>query len=173
MTETMNGGHMSVSTHGLPEFDFIKFASSYGSSQELFHALAQIADDKFNISDASNFAEDLTSTHIERGFGIGDGVAIVNMETESISESFMGFIKLEKPLMMRAPDETPCHNIGVLISSTSSGKSHLQTMARLSRLLKDKTISQKLAEATTENELKDILEKHSAECSEFARPEAA
>ncbi len=164
---------MSVSTHGLPEFDFIKFAPSYGSSQELFLALAQIVNDKFTISDASKFAENLVSTHIERGFGIGDGVAIINMKSEYVSDAIMGFIKLEKPLMLRAPDETPCHNIGVLISPVSSGKSHLQTMARLSRLFKDKTIAQKLAKASSEEVLNDILEGHAVESSQFDRSEAA
>lgn len=164
---------MSVSTHGLPEFDFIKFAPSYGSSQELFLALAQIVNDKFTISDASKFAENLASTHIERGFGIGDGVAIINMKSEYVSDAIMGLIKLEKPLMLRAPDETPCHNIGVLISPISSGKSHLQTMARLSRLLKDKTIAQRLADADTDEALKDILEGRSTDSDQFDRPEAA
>ena len=54
------------------------------------------------------------------------------------------FARLEKPIDFQSIDEQPVDLIFLLLAPESAGADHLKALARVSRLLRDKTVCEKL-----------------------------
>ena len=54
------------------------------------------------------------------------------------------FARLEKPIHFESIDEQPVDLIFLLLAPESAGADHLKALARVSRLLRDKSVCEKL-----------------------------
>jgi nitrogen PTS system EIIA component len=76
--------------------------------------------------------------------GIGRGIAIPHGKLVELSRLYGLFARLERPIAFEAIDDQPIDLVFVLLAPAASGAEHLRALARVSRLLRDAAICQKL-----------------------------
>ena len=76
--------------------------------------------------------------------GVGKGIAIPHGKMAELDRLYGMFARLEHPIDFDAVDDQPVDLIFLLLAPESAGADHLKALARVSRLLRDKTICEKL-----------------------------
>jgi PTS system nitrogen regulatory IIA component len=76
--------------------------------------------------------------------GIGSGTAIPHGRMPDLPQLYAIFARLEKPVDFEAIDNQPVDLIFLLLTPDAAGADHLKALARLSRLLRDKAMCEKL-----------------------------
>jgi len=76
--------------------------------------------------------------------GVGSGIAIPHGKLADLPRLHGLFARLEKPINFDSIDEQPVDLIFLLLAPESAGADHLKALARVSRLLRDKAICEKL-----------------------------
>lgn len=108
------------------------------------------------IQDLARKAADITGLHERAIFdvlmererlgttGVGNGIAIPHGKLPSLDKLYGLFARLEKPIDFQSIDEQPVDLIFLLLAPESAGADHLKALARVSRLLRDKKVCEKL-----------------------------
>ncbi|BAE52742.1 PTS IIA-like nitrogen regulatory protein PtsN [Paramagnetospirillum magneticum] len=76
--------------------------------------------------------------------GVGNGIAIPHGKLPAMEKLYGVFARLEKPIAFESIDEQPVDLIFLLLAPESAGADHLKALARVSRLLRDKSVCEKL-----------------------------
>lgn len=76
--------------------------------------------------------------------GVGNGIAIPHGKLPNLDRLYGVFARLERPIDFQSIDEHPVDLIFLLLAPESAGADHLKALARVSRLLRDKTVCEKL-----------------------------
>jgi nitrogen PTS system EIIA component len=76
--------------------------------------------------------------------GIGSGTAIPHGRLADLPRICGLFARLEKPVDFEAIDNQPVDLIFLLLTPAGAGADHLKALARVSRLLRDKAVCEKL-----------------------------
>ncbi len=76
--------------------------------------------------------------------GVGNGIAIPHGKLPTLDRLYGLFARLEKPIDFDAIDEQPVDLICLLLAPETAGADHLKALARVSRLLRDPAICEKL-----------------------------
>lgn len=81
--------------------------------------------------------------------GVGNGIAIPHGKLPGLDKLHGLFARLETPIDFDAIDEQPVDLICLLLAPESAGADHLKALARVSRLLRDRSICEKLRGSDT------------------------
>lgn len=76
--------------------------------------------------------------------GIGRGIAIPHGKLDDLTRLYGLFARLERPIPFEAVDDQPVDLVFVLLAPERAASEHLRALARVSRLLRDDKICQKL-----------------------------
>ncbi len=76
--------------------------------------------------------------------GVGGGIAIPHGRLPGLTQMFGLFARLERPVDFEAIDERPVDLIFLLLAPSAAGADHLKALARVSRLLRDRAVCEKL-----------------------------
>ena len=76
--------------------------------------------------------------------GVGRGVAIPHGKLASLNGIFGLFAKLQRPVDFDAIDDQPVDLVFLLLAPEASGAEHLKALAKVSRLLRDERLCEKL-----------------------------
>ena len=76
--------------------------------------------------------------------GVGNGIAIPHGKLPDLERLYGLFARLETPIDFDAIDEQPVDLICVLLAPETAGADHLKALARVSRLLRDRAVCEKL-----------------------------
>ena len=98
--------------------------------------------------------------------GVGSGIAIPHGKLQSLEKLHGLFARLDQPVDFQAIDERPVDLIFLLLAPESAGADHLKALARVSRVLRDGKVCEKLRGTDTPDALFAIL-------TEKMEPEAA
>ena len=81
--------------------------------------------------------------------GVGHGIGIPHGKLAELDRLHGLFARLERPIDFDAIDEQPVDLICVLLAPEAAGADHLKALARVSRLLRDENICEKLRGSDT------------------------
>ena len=123
--------------------DAIKTALPGGNKRSLFKQLADLVAQRLGLDSgavlaALNEREQLGST------GFGQGVAIPHAKIEGLPRIYGLFARLGEAVDYKAIDGRPVDLVFLLLSPPDAGAEHLKALAMVSRLLRDRTICEKL-----------------------------
>ena len=76
--------------------------------------------------------------------GVGGGIAIPHGKLATLDRIYGMFARLDSPVDFEAIDEQPVDLIFLLLAPESAGADHLKSLARVSRLLRDRKTCDKL-----------------------------
>jgi nitrogen PTS system EIIA component len=108
-------------------------------------------------SDSSIDKDDLVEVLMQRErlgtTGIGDGVAIPHGKLGGLTHPIVCFAKSDKDLDFESMDGKPTHLFFLLIAPENSSGVHLQTLARIARILKNVSLRRRLMECSSRSDL--------------------
>jgi PTS system nitrogen regulatory IIA component len=76
--------------------------------------------------------------------GVGHGIGIPHGKLSALDRLYGLFARLEMPIDFDAIDDQPVDLICVLLAPETAGADHLKALARVSRLLRDRAVCEKL-----------------------------
>jgi PTS system nitrogen regulatory IIA component len=76
--------------------------------------------------------------------GVGNGIAIPHGKLPGLPRLYGMFARLDTPVDFDAIDDQPVDLIFLLLAPETAGADHLKALARVSRLLRDKGLCEKL-----------------------------
>jgi PTS system nitrogen regulatory IIA component len=76
--------------------------------------------------------------------GIGRGVAVPHGKLAELTRVYGLFARLDRPIAFDSIDNQPVDLVFVLLAPLDAGADHLKALAMVSRLLRDRTICEKL-----------------------------
>lgn len=89
--------------------------------------------------------------------GIGNGVAVPHCRLPELTQLHGLFARIERPAPFEAIDDQPVDLVFLLLAPTEAGAEHLKALARVSRLLRDKAMCEKLRGANSADALYALL----------------
>jgi PTS system nitrogen regulatory IIA component len=89
--------------------------------------------------------------------GIGEGVAIPHGKFPGLSEPIISFGRSLKGLDFDSMDGQPVHLFFLLIAPETSASIHLKALARIAKLLRNGVFRKMLMEASTREEIYEII----------------
>ncbi len=127
----------------LLEIDGVVPKLSVASKKQALHELSRRASgiiglDERRIFDTLLERERLGTT------GVGNGIAIPHGKFAELSQLRGLFARLERPVEFDSVDDQPVDLMFLLLAPESAGADHLKALARVSRLLRDRTNCDKL-----------------------------
>jgi PTS system nitrogen regulatory IIA component len=132
--------------------DDLKAGSKKQALQELAAIAAPLTDlHERVIFDVLLERERLGST------GVGAGVAIPHGKLPDLKKLSSVFARLREPIEFEAIDERPVDLIFLLLAPESAGADHLKALARISRLLRDDGVCERLRGADNAEALYAVL----------------
>ncbi|MBI4968286.1 MAG: PTS IIA-like nitrogen regulatory protein PtsN [Rhodospirillales bacterium] len=89
--------------------------------------------------------------------GVGNGIAIPHGKLPQLDRLYGLFARLDRPIAFDSIDEQPVDLIFLLLAPESAGADHLKALARVSRLLRDRAVCEKLRGTDSPEALYAIL----------------
>jgi PTS system nitrogen regulatory IIA component len=141
----------------------LKAASKKQALQELArHAAALAGLPERRIYEILAEREKLGST------GMGQGVAIPHGRVAGIEKMTGLFARLDHPVDFGSTDDQPVDLVFLLLAPEGAGADHLKALARVSRLLRNQPLCEKLRAASQRAALYALLTEPSAASSQAA-----
>jgi len=94
--------------------------------------------------------------------GVGNGIAIPHGKLNDLDRLHAVFARLETPVDFDAIDDQPVDLVCVLLAPEGAGADHLKALARISRLLRDRTVCEKLRGSESADAIYAILTESAA-----------
>lgn len=89
--------------------------------------------------------------------GVGNGVAIPHGKIEGLDEILLCFGRSRAGINFDAIDKRPAHLFVLLLSPAGKASEYLQTLARVSKILKESGNRQRLFESTSRDEIVQLF----------------
>lgn len=127
--------------------------SKAGALEELVNRLAQHQDvqNPDQLLEVIRAREEICST------AIGEGVAIPHGRFPGVGRVFATFARSQEGIDFDAQDGQLTHLFFLLVAPADSPSEHLNAMARVSRLLKDPLLRERLMQVTTPEEIMAVI----------------
>ncbi len=89
--------------------------------------------------------------------GVGQGIAIPHGKLTNLGRVYGIFARLERAIDFDAIDEQPVDLMFLLLAPEQAGADHLKALARVSRLLRDNSVCEKLRGSTSADAIYALL----------------
>ncbi len=129
---------------------------SVTTKRQALSAAADLAARKLGL-DAGTVLDALIERESHGSTGVGQGVAVPHARLDDLDRMRGLFLKLEQPIAFDAVDDRPVDLIFVLLAPREPGVNHLQALAKVSRLLRQKDLREQLRHARTADALYALL----------------
>lgn len=126
------------------------------NKKALFQHLASAAGDQFGL-DGELISQRVAEREALGSTGFGGGIAIPHGRIEGLDHVKGVFARLAEPVDFKAVDALPVDLVFMLVSPLDAGAEHLKALARVSRLLRDRTFAEKLRGAGSRDALFALL----------------
>ena len=113
------------------------------SKKQVLDQLSKLAEKKLKI-DSTTLLESLTKREKLGSTAVGNGIAIPHANVTSIEKPYVFVSTLAHGLDFNSPDDQPVDIIFLLVAPENNGSEHLQALAFISRLLRNKDLTTKL-----------------------------
>jgi PTS system nitrogen regulatory IIA component len=114
------------------------------NKRELLNEFAALLNDQNKIQDSNEFLEVILAREALGSTGIGEGIAIPHGKLRNLNRLVLSFGISRKGVDFDAMDGKPVHIFFVLIAPEDSPGDHLKALARISRILKNRSFRERL-----------------------------
>ena len=132
-----------------------------GSKKQALQDLAKRAAETTGLSERAIF-EVLLERERLGTTGVGNGIAIPHGKLPGLRRLYGLFARLETPIDFDSVDEQPVDLIFLLLAPEAAGADHLKALARVSRLLRDRAVCEKLRGADQADAMYALLTESAA-----------
>jgi nitrogen PTS system EIIA component len=126
------------------------------SKKRVLLDLAAMAADLYGLAETDVFSAVQDREHLGPT-GMGKGIAIPHARLDGLTRVVACFARLAKPVDYESVDGQPVDLVFLLLAPANSGAEHLKALARVSRVLRDPVICDKLRSTEEPQALYAIL----------------
>jgi PTS system nitrogen regulatory IIA component len=119
--------------------------------------LSSFLKDKGMVSNKETLQSALMEREALGSTGIGENVAIPHAKISAIDQIVTVFGRSIKGIEFDSLDKEPVHFIYLVLAPMNSSGQHLKVLARISRLLKNKSLRESIISATEANQIYAII----------------
>ena len=119
--------------------------------------LVDLLDENGLLLDRDTALEAVLMREKTRSTGIGSGIAIPHGKCKAVKELVMAIGITHDPIDFESVDGRPVKIIILLVSPSDQTGPHIQALARISRLMLDEVFKQSLEQATSADEVYELL----------------
>ena len=119
--------------------------------------LSSFLKDKGIVSNKETLQSALMEREALGSTGIGENVAIPHAKISAIDQIITVFGRSIKGIEFDSLDKKPVHFIYLVLAPMNSSGQHLKVLARISRLLKNKSLRESIIRATEANQIYAII----------------
>ena len=127
-----------------------------GSKKQALQELSELAAELTEVSSREIF-ETLLQRERLGSTGVGQGIAIPHGKISSLDRLYGVFARLDSPIEFDSMDDQPVDLIFLLLAPEHAGADHLKALARVSRLLRDPSVVDKLRASNETSVLYSVL----------------
>ncbi len=113
------------------------------SKKHVLDKLCKLAEKKYNVN-CRSLLESLTKREKLGSTAVGNGIAIPHANVSNIENPCVFVTTLANGLDFNASDDQPVDIVFLLLAPDNNGSEHLQALALVSRLLRNKELTTKL-----------------------------
>ena len=135
------------------------------NKRQVLAMIGDIASRNFAL-DAESVTVALAEREQAGSTGVGHGVAVPHARLPGLERMRGIFVRLDQPIEFGAVDDQPVDLVFALLSPPRAGAEHLRTLARISRVLRQGDLREKLRAVRTADAIHLLL-------TQEARPTAA
>lgn len=124
-------------------------------AKDILSAIEELTDLIAKVSniDKKRLVNDLMEREKLGSTGIGNGIAIPHVRTDALVELLIAFGRSKKGIDFNALDDKPVHLFFLIAAPENNQNEYLNTLARVSRLLKDDEFREQLLKAKSTEEI--------------------
>ncbi|SDJ61758.1 PTS fructose transporter subunit IIABC [Salimicrobium halophilum] len=129
-------------------------------------SLDQLADKLHNagrLNDRDEFRQAIQTREEQSTTGVGDGIAIPHAKSAAVKEPAIAFGRSKEGIDYESLDNQPAHLFFMIAATDGADNTHLETLSRLSSFLMDTEFRKQLENATSEEEVMEIINAKEAE----------
>lgn len=127
------------------------------NKKDVLNEFASLLYEQKKISDQSEFLEVILAREALGSTGIGEGIAIPHGRLKNLDRLVLAFGLSLKGIDFDATDGKLVHIFFVLIVPEDAPVDHLKSLARISKILKNRSFRERLLKAQTREELYDQI----------------
>lgn len=142
----------------------IAYRSSADSKRQALSVVAEIAARTFSHDQQAFTASEVFDALLHREMlgstGVGRGVAVPHARLAGLDRMRAVFVRLEQPVAFDSVDDQPVDLVFALfapVDTRDSGSQHLRALARVSRLLRQGDLRERLRQARSADALHALL----------------
>lgn len=139
--------------------DTVRASLKVGSKKQALQEIATILAGAHDLPEREIF-----DTLLERerlgSTAVGRGIAIPHGKLPGLEQVVGAFVKLDRPIDFDALDDQPVDLVFAMLAPVGAGADHLKSLARVSRLLKEQALCEKLRGAESADALYALLSQH-------------
>jgi PTS system nitrogen regulatory IIA component len=141
---------------------------SAANKRQALAVISEIAARNFGL-EVGAVLDALTDREAAGSTGVGHGVAAPHARLDGLQRMRGVFVRLEQPVEFEAVDDQPVDLLFALFAPKDAGAEHLRALARVSRLMRQPQVRERLRQARTADAIHAIL----VTDNDAARPSAA
>jgi len=111
--------------------------------------------------------DELVRTLLERerlgSTGIGKGIAIPHGKVKGLNNLMIGFGLSKNGVSFESMDDKPAFIFFLIVTPEDSTGDHLRVLAKISKILRDNNIREQIKNASTSDEVLDIIDENDAD----------
>jgi PTS system nitrogen regulatory IIA component len=127
------------------------------NKDELLRELAAAAERLCPAAQAETVLRVLQEREQIGSTGVGNGIAIPHGKLAELQNLLICFGRSAKGIAYEAKDRLPVHLVVMILSPENMAAEYLQTLGRISRLLKDESIRAKLLQAASPKTVRQLF----------------
>ena len=137
----------------------IKLNLKSETKSDVLVELAKILENADKLNDFDRFLEAVKARENEFSTGIGKGIAIPHAKTDAVEKPSLVFGKSDNGIDFDSADEKVSHLFFLIAVPEKSTNEHLKILSKLSRSLMHDDLRESLMNASSDEEILQLLEK--------------
>ncbi|MGG1632894.1 PTS fructose transporter subunit IIABC [Rossellomorea sp. NRS-1567] len=153
--------------------DTIQLNISSASKTGVIDELVSVLDKSGKLEDPEEFKQAILNREAQSTTGIGEGIAIPHAKTSAVKAPAIAFGKSAEGVDYESLDGTPAHLFFMIAATEGANQTHLEALSRLSSMLMDPDVRKALLNASSKEEVLEIINVHDQEEEEEVPAEAS
>lgn len=146
--------------------DTMSLNLSASSKDGVIDELVSVLESARKINDPAQFKADILTRESHTSTGIGDGIAIPHAKSTAVVTPAIAFGRSKNGIDYDALDGKDSHLFFMIAAPVGANNEHLDTLARLSSMLMDESFRKGLLEATSPDDVVQLIDQKEAEREE-------
>lgn len=125
--------------------------------------LVTVLDNAGKLSDRTEYKKAIIKREEQSTTGIGEGIAIPHAKTNAVKHAAIAFGRSKAGVNYESLDGQPSHLFFMIAATEGANNTHLEALSRLSTILLKDEVRKQLLEATTADEVLNIINSYDQE----------